>query len=275
MKYGFIYETTNLVNGKKYIGKHKRSQNNADPDDSWYLGSGKLLIYAIEKYGVENFSRRIICECDSEEELTSKELHYINVYNAAESEEYYNILDVPSPTFLGCHHTEDFKEHMSSIMKGRYVSDETKKKISISRSGKSMSKDSRVLISRSLLGNKRRLGRLASDETRKKLSAVRSGEKNPMYGRLGKDNPNYGRKNTKESIENMSAIRSEANTGKIWINNSTANRFVTVEEYESLQSQGYVKGRLPKDCHLICKRCGNTFISKSPRKRYCEVCDAY
>ena len=32
--YGFIYMTTNLINGKKYIGMHKGSET----DD--YLGSG-------------------------------------------------------------------------------------------------------------------------------------------------------------------------------------------------------------------------------------------
>ena len=39
-----IYKTTNLINGKIYIGKNKGNNN-------WYLGSGKLLIYAIKKYG--------------------------------------------------------------------------------------------------------------------------------------------------------------------------------------------------------------------------------
>lgn len=36
MRYGFVYETINLINTKKYIGKHKRAQNIEDPDDSWY-----------------------------------------------------------------------------------------------------------------------------------------------------------------------------------------------------------------------------------------------
>ena len=37
--YGYIYEITNLVNGKKYIGQHKSNQFDED-----YHGSGKLLI---------------------------------------------------------------------------------------------------------------------------------------------------------------------------------------------------------------------------------------
>lgn len=37
-------------------------------------------------------------------------------------------------------------------------------------------------------------------------NCVLVGEKNGMWGRRGEDNPNFGRKNTKESIERMSAI---------------------------------------------------------------------
>lgn len=42
--YGFIYITTNLINGKKYIGQ-KKGYNDT------YLGSGKILKLAIKKYG--------------------------------------------------------------------------------------------------------------------------------------------------------------------------------------------------------------------------------
>jgi hypothetical protein len=41
-----VYRTTNLVNGKFYIGVHKTD----DPNDG-YLGSGKLIGRAFQKYG--------------------------------------------------------------------------------------------------------------------------------------------------------------------------------------------------------------------------------
>lgn len=50
-----LYCTTNNLNGKIYVGVH--STNN--PLDS-YLGTGTALLQAIEKYGRENFTKRIL-----------------------------------------------------------------------------------------------------------------------------------------------------------------------------------------------------------------------
>lgn len=58
----YIYITTNLINGKYYIGKHK-----GEIDDK-YLGSGIILKQAIEKYGINNFEKEIIVICSTEEE---------------------------------------------------------------------------------------------------------------------------------------------------------------------------------------------------------------
>jgi dissimilatory sulfite reductase (desulfoviridin) alpha/beta subunit len=62
-----IYKTTNLVNGKIYIGKHQTK----DPHDN-YLGSGKQLGYAIKKYGIENFKKEILFVFDNEAEMNVK-----------------------------------------------------------------------------------------------------------------------------------------------------------------------------------------------------------
>ena len=45
-KYNYIYIITNIVNGKIYIGKHS-----TDDLNDGYLGSGKKLRLAKNKYG--------------------------------------------------------------------------------------------------------------------------------------------------------------------------------------------------------------------------------
>lgn len=59
-----IYKTTNTINGKFYIGKHKTKCL-----DDGYMGSGKILKHAISKYGVENFHREILYSCKTEREM--------------------------------------------------------------------------------------------------------------------------------------------------------------------------------------------------------------
>ena len=65
-KHYLVYKTTNLVNGKIYIGQHQTYDLN-----DGYLGSGILLRRAIEKYGEENFKREILFECSSVEEMNA------------------------------------------------------------------------------------------------------------------------------------------------------------------------------------------------------------
>jgi len=53
--YYTIYETTNLINGKKYRGKH----SSRNPNDQ-YLGTGTAIKRAIKYYGKENFKKEVI-----------------------------------------------------------------------------------------------------------------------------------------------------------------------------------------------------------------------
>lgn len=79
-----IYRTTNLVNGKWYIGKDEASRN-------YYLGSGTALTNAIRKYGKENFKKEILEECISKEHLSEREKYWISVTNAQRDPMSYNI----------------------------------------------------------------------------------------------------------------------------------------------------------------------------------------
>lgn len=78
-----IYITTNLINGKKYIGKDEK--NNPK-----YIGSGNLFKSAIKKYGKENFQKEILATAFDKEDLCELETYYIEYYCAQTSDMFYN-----------------------------------------------------------------------------------------------------------------------------------------------------------------------------------------
>lgn len=72
-----VYKTINLVNGKFYIGKQAST-------NKWYLGSGKALKSAINKYGRKNFKKEVLEVCTSLEHLAEREIFWIKELNAIE-----------------------------------------------------------------------------------------------------------------------------------------------------------------------------------------------
>nr|WEM05545.1 homing endonuclease [Ralstonia phage BOESR1] len=67
-KHHVIYKTTNMVNGKIYVGLHSTNKL-----EDGYLGSGWAIKSAISKYGRENFSREILLVLDSRTEARNIE----------------------------------------------------------------------------------------------------------------------------------------------------------------------------------------------------------
>ena len=84
--YHIIYETINLINQKKYIGMHV-TENLQDK----YLGSGKSLKYAINKYGRQNFKRNILFIFDNEQDMRNKEEELVTE-EIIKDKNYYNMV---------------------------------------------------------------------------------------------------------------------------------------------------------------------------------------
>ena len=87
-KYGYVYLTTNMCNGKVYSGQNK------GVFDSKYLGSGKIIRRAIKKYGAGNFRVSVLEYATTKTELDYLEKKYIEecrTYFGAEN--VYNITD--------------------------------------------------------------------------------------------------------------------------------------------------------------------------------------
>jgi hypothetical protein len=83
--YYFSYQTTNLINGKKYIGVHTTKNL-----DDGYLGSGKILKKAFRKYGLENFKREILEFFDTEKQMYEREANLITDEIISDSK-FYNL----------------------------------------------------------------------------------------------------------------------------------------------------------------------------------------
>ena len=71
-----MYITTNLINGKQYVGSH-----HTDNINDKYLGSGNLIKNSIKKNGKNNFKREILQDCNSILEARKLEGYYIDKYN--------------------------------------------------------------------------------------------------------------------------------------------------------------------------------------------------
>ncbi|MEC1584388.1 hypothetical protein P9D80_03290 [Bacillus spizizenii] len=103
IRYGFIYITVNKKSNKRYVGKCVYGRIN-----SWenYLGSGVYLKRAIRKHGRDNFFRIIIDEADSEEELREIEEYYLEMFDAVNSNDFYNLKDTSIGGDTFTHHPE-------------------------------------------------------------------------------------------------------------------------------------------------------------------------
>ncbi len=155
-----VYKITNKLNGKFYIGKHQTLNVN-----DGYMGSGKLIKYAISKYGVENFDKEILAVCNNEIDMNNMEKKLVvlseNSYNLCEGGNggfsYINNSNIVK--FKGKKHTNESKKKMAHYgnthKKGIPISDAQKKAISEKNSvllkGKLKSEEHKRKIRESIL----------------------------------------------------------------------------------------------------------------------------
>ena len=245
---GFVYLTTNIVNGKIYVGQYtfkadKRLNAN-------YLGSGTVIEQAIKKYGRENFKRRILKLCYTVNQLNGYETYYTLKYNPMldpkigynqiigpnrvcgnkNPASYPNVKKKMIEVNRKTTSNPEYRKRQSEIMKEYY---KTHKPTFL---GRKHSEESIRLMRQKALGrpspNK---GRPASEEQKRKQSIS-------MKGKFSKENnPNFGRKHSEETRRKMSEIKKVQYKGRKWINNGKQEKFVNIDNE---LPQGYLLGRL-------------------------------
>jgi group I intron endonuclease len=152
-----IYKTTNLINGKYYIGKDEKN-------DPKYLGSGTILNRAIKKYGRDNFKKEILEKCETRNELNEREKYWIKELSGTSVG--YNIAlgGNGGDTYSMNPNLDSIREKFkgeNNHFYGKTHTDETKHKIKHSKIGKPSWNSGKNDI--------------YSDETLKKMSEARSG----------------------------------------------------------------------------------------------------
>lgn len=211
-RFGYIYATRNLVNGKIYLGK--RSKNTLDRH---YLGSGKIFLKAVKKYGTKNFVCILISWGTDVVDLNNKEKFWIHKFNAVDSKLFYNINE--GGTGFGCgvnnprhsskvdthgknnpmygvrlvgelngnyqnYWSKEQREHLSKIKTGTKASEETRRKLSKSHKGKKYhyTEESRKAKSEKLKGkNNGMYGKKHTPEAREKMRVAHKNSNKPHY----------------------------------------------------------------------------------------------
>lgn len=110
-----IYKITNKINGKIYIGYH----GTYNLDDG-YMGSGKLIRRAIEKYGIENFTKEILSTHTTKEAAEAEEKRIVD-RDFTLREDTYNlslggnicVLHGQNNGFFGKTHSEETRKKIS------------------------------------------------------------------------------------------------------------------------------------------------------------------
>lgn len=97
---GFVYLITNLVNGKKYIGKkhfwtrqkNKKTGRRKTEESDWksYFSSSDELKSDVKVLGEDKFLREILYLCPHKKSMSYYETYEQFIRNVLMSEEYYN-----------------------------------------------------------------------------------------------------------------------------------------------------------------------------------------
>jgi hypothetical protein len=166
-----VYITTNLINGKKYIGSDSKNNPN-------YLGSGVYLNKAIKKYGKENFKKEILAKLDSKEIMKEIEEYYIDYYNAYTSSLFYNatkyssgLTSFPKDKIINIINANKGNQYHKGYKQSDYQKQQTRK----ANKGKKQTYEHilpRIIKNKK---NKYALGNKFTEEQKQKISKAKTG----------------------------------------------------------------------------------------------------
>lgn len=177
----YIYEITNTLNGKTYIGQHTVRIGRTISSDT-YWGSGKIIKEAISKYGIASFKKTIIISGEfTKEEINALEISEISKQRKLGKAEY-NISDGGESPFINSEFARsagskaDPKKHSEGLMRMWRNMDSDIKRVRIEKRKATLSKNGYTYKTKGTTGFK------FSEESKMKLRETRLGERNGSYG---------------------------------------------------------------------------------------------
>lgn len=194
----YIYKIVNDTNNKVYIGQ------TVNIEKRWYKhrylassGFDRHLYNAMRKYGIENFHIEVIEECP-EEKLDERERYWIQQYNSTDKNYGYNksFGGEGGDTWSLNDHKDKTSALLSSKLKGKIHSKESREAAAEKRRGSHLSDEQKQKISETLKEGYRtgrisiippphydRTGSHHTDDSKLKLSQVRKGKTyDEIYG---------------------------------------------------------------------------------------------
>jgi group I intron endonuclease len=156
---GIIYKSTNIINGKSYIGKTVKSLARRRTEHFCFDNPRTYFQYAIKKYGEDSFEWDILKECFSKIELSESEIFYINFFKTNDTNLGYNMTkggDGFAYGELNIIHRPEVKAKIIAKLKSNNGSfrQEVRNKISKSLIGKKLTTDHKNAISKATKGHK-------------------------------------------------------------------------------------------------------------------------
>jgi len=182
--YYTVYKITNEINGKIYIGCHKTEDLKDD-----YMGSGKILKRSIDKYGIENFSKKYLQVFDNPEEMFEMELKLVNADFITEASNYnLKVGGEGGFDYINDNISDEQKNHRSIL--GYQASKKSMTDPEKNRKNGLRNKENKVgIFSDDYVRTQNHwIGKTHTDETKHKIgkanSIIQSGKGNSHYGTM-------------------------------------------------------------------------------------------
>ena len=195
----YIYCITNMINNKMYVGKMSKPVNKS----KYYLGSGVIINKAIQKYGKESFIKEILEENIKPEELSIREIFWIEKLNTKRPNGY-NLTDGGEGT-AGYKKTHTQIENHRKAITGKKASEETRKKMSEAHIGKKKTEDHAKNISKGLKGRKLSLDHIKKVSEGNKGKKISEDQKR-MISEFHKGRPTSEETKVKMSLANKAKV---------------------------------------------------------------------